>query len=94
MTIIDALGGIVVTVLAAATIVTFAAVIAATVLVTNAVHTEERRRTLTRQAPGRFTRLARTLLAVPDYRVERPVPDVGLKEEPAQVERRAEPSRR
>jgi hypothetical protein len=43
MTIIDALGGIVVTVLAAATIVTFAAVIAATVLVTNAVHTEERR---------------------------------------------------
>lgn len=94
MTIIDTLGVAVVAVLAAVTIVTFVAVIAATVLVTGAVHTEERRMTLTRQAPGRFTRLARTLLAVPDCRLEGPVPDVDLEQVPGWFERPAEPSRR
>src|SRR5450755_4061595 len=66
MTILDALGVLVIVVLGAVTIVTFIATIAATVLVTGSVHFEERRRALTGPAPGRCTRLTRALLAVPD----------------------------
>lgn len=87
MTILDTLGTLIVVVLAAITIATFVAALAATVLVTGAVHTEERRRTLTGPAPGRFTQLARTLLTVPEPRTEILVPDAVLQREPAWYDR-------
>lgn len=86
MAVIDTLAVIVIAVLATVTIVIFIAVLAATVLVTGAVHTEERRRTLAGTPPGPATRLARRLLAMPDApargsgwqprRVARPAPQV------------------
>ncbi len=58
------IGILIIAILAAATVVTFIAVITATVLVTGAVHTEERGKTLAGPAPGRNTRRARALLGL------------------------------
>jgi hypothetical protein len=66
MAIIGSVAGIVIALLAATTIFIFITVIAATILVTGAVHTEERRKTLTGPAPGTATRVARRLLAFPE----------------------------
>jgi hypothetical protein len=60
------IGILIIAILAAATVVTFIAVITATVLVTGAVHTEERGMTLAGPAPGRSTRRARALLGLRD----------------------------
>jgi hypothetical protein len=86
---LDALG-VAVVILAAVTIVMAITVIAATVLVAGAVHAEEQRMTLTGLAPGRLTRLARTLLAVPVGQVIGPVPDAGPEQVPAWFERGVE----
>jgi len=72
MAIIDKLAVIALAVLAAAALLMFLAVIAATVFVAGAVRTEERRKTLAGPPPGPCTRLARCLLVVPDVR-PRPV---------------------
>jgi hypothetical protein len=69
MAAIEALAIIIVSLLAIVTVVVFIAVIAASVLVTVAVHREERLRSLTGRSPGRTARLARMLLAVPAPRL-------------------------
>jgi hypothetical protein len=94
MAIVHALAVIVIVLLGVLTVAIFVAVIAATVLVTGAVHREERHRTLTGPAPGPCTRLARWLLAVPEVRdVDDSGPDSGTDERPAWYERTGGPSR-
>jgi hypothetical protein len=85
MAIIGSLAGIVIALLAATTIIIFIAVIAATILVTGAVHTEERRKTLTGPAPGTATRLARRLLAFPEGGTNRHLRPAGARTVPVPV---------
>lgn len=66
MAIASTLAVIVVALLGAVAVLIFIAVVAASVLVTGAVHIEEHKKTLTGRAPGPGTRLARRLLAMPD----------------------------
>jgi hypothetical protein len=91
MAIVHALAVIVIVVLGVLTVAIFVAVIAATVLVTGAVHREERHMTLTGPAPTRRTRLARRLLAVPEVPPADSAPDPGPGERPW-YERSAGPS--
>ena len=93
MAIVHVLAVIVIVVLGLLTVAIFVAVIAATILVTGAVHREERHRTLTSPAPGPYTRLARWLLAVPEVRdADDTGPDSGPEESPW-FERTGGPSR-
>lgn len=83
-----AIGITILVLLAIVTVVIFLAVIGASVLVTVAVHREERLRSLTRRAPGRTARLARMLLAVPAPRVaDDLIPRPRPAEKPAWYER-------
>jgi hypothetical protein len=82
MAIIGSVAGIVIALLAATTIIIFIAVITATILVTGAVHTEERRKTLTGPAPGTATRLARRLLAFPEGGTNRHLRRAGARTVP------------
>ncbi len=59
------MSAIVFVILAVIAVVPFIAIVTATMLVTGAVRTEERRMTLRYPAPGPCTQLARSLLAVP-----------------------------
>ena len=63
---------IVIVILTLVAVVPFVAIVTATMLVTGAVRTEERRMTLRHPAPGPCTQLARSLLAVPDCRLSWP----------------------
>ena len=65
MTVVSVLGDTAVVVLGTLTVACFIGIVIASVLVTGAVHTEERHRTLTGPPPGPCTELARRLLAVP-----------------------------
>ena len=67
--VVHALAVIIIVLLAVLTIAIFVAVIAASILVTGAVHREERFRSLTGPPPDRRAALARRLLAVPEVRV-------------------------
>jgi hypothetical protein len=67
--VVHALAVIIIVLLAVLTVAIFAAVIAASVLVTGAVHREERLMSLTSPAPDRRAALVRRLLAVPEVRV-------------------------
>lgn len=91
LTVIIALLGI-------AAVAIFLTVVAATILVTAAVRTEERRWTLSEPAPGPVTRLARRILAVPEPPANRaatlirrtaPVAPSGVAGTPARAERAA-----
>jgi hypothetical protein len=59
------MSAIVFVILAVIAVVPFIAIVTATMLVTGAVRTEERRMTLRYPAPGPCTQLVRSLLAVP-----------------------------
>jgi hypothetical protein len=69
MTVIDKIGIYVVLGLAAIAVLSFAAIVTATVLVTCAVRLEERYKTLSGPPPTWYCALARRLLGVPDLAV-------------------------
>jgi hypothetical protein len=88
MAVIEALAVVIIVLLAIVTVLIFAAVIGASVLVTVAVRREERLRSLTSKAPGWTARLARMLLAVPAPRIADEIfPRPRPAEKPAWYER-------
>jgi hypothetical protein len=94
MAAIGVLVAVVVVTLAVGTIGMFIAVIAATVMTTVAVHTEEWLRTLKRPAPGRLAQIVRRILGVYVRQMDRDVDEDARPEaKPPWYERSGGPTR-
>jgi hypothetical protein len=86
---------IVIVVLAVVTVGIFVAVIAATVMTTVAVHTEESLWTLKRPPPGRLPQIVRRILGVYVRRMDSDLDEsIRPEEEPSWYERSGGPTRR